>query len=631
MLIELGQFFLDVLAGMGGGRGNPDNELTRFSLGMISWGFMALSAWTVREQTAHARDSLLFIGFLIGFGREVFMFVIHALQLHGLVSAEVSQLFSPPIEHTFLLIARTVIAGAYIQYLLNSARLARTYICVGFLGATALYVVTATNWWSVSTHSGVVRFNDFWGEWLFHSLGIIMGVAAIVLFLRDASWLRKVICIALLFYITDDALMLVNILTDHNYQTTLNPIRNNLHIWASLLLGYIYWRERYEVHERLREQLRQTERINTLGQLAAGVAHDFNTHLQVILGYAQLEKTQKNNNNKDFHLEQIINAASSSGSLVNQLLVFSQDRQSMEQKPVNLNDVIAHISPMSNRLLGPDIQTKYKLQAELPPIYADPHMMEQVLMNLLINARDALSGNGEIIVETLAIAADPAIHKTANAQMGYVQLNVHDNGKGIECELQERIFEPFFTTKTSSEGTGLGLALVKKIVLAHHGHIRLESTVAHGTTMRIDFPVIDAIPEKKPVESPYDDASSPGNAVVLVVDSTKEVRELTVTMLKAWGYRPIEAVDGEEGLKILTETDVEIQLLIISVNLANMNGYETFVQMQASHSHIPVLFIAGTSQPYDMAYRSKPHIAKPFSQSQLLKKVRSILNEHLSK
>jgi signal transduction histidine kinase len=387
------------------------------------------------------------------------------------------------------------------------------------------------------------------------------------------------------------------------------------------------------------EQSQQATRMENLGQLAGGVAHDFNNILAVILNYTAFvsedlsappesdwpERLQSARSD----LGQIKQAAEHAASLTRQLLTFAR-REVTRPQVLNVNDVITAVEEILRLTLGEHIELSTSLCGDLWPILADPGQLEQVLMNLAVNARDAMPGGGMLTIDTENLIVDAeSIAGGSKARAGRnVRLRVSDTGTGMAEDTVEHLFEPFFTTKET--GTGLGLATVYGILLQAEGSIHVYSHPGMGTTFTIVLPVTQeaAVPITKPV--PYQ--RTPQGETVLVVEDEAALREVTRRIFARNGYHVVTAANGPEALDLARAYPDEIHLLVTDVVMPQMLGKEVAAKMRAIKPGIEVLFISGYARPVLASQgRLDPNVAlvdKPFSESELIGRAGQVLNGH---
>jgi PAS domain S-box-containing protein len=383
--------------------------------------------------------------------------------------------------------------------------------------------------------------------------------------------------------------------------------------------------------EELEEKLRQSQKLEALGRLAGGIAHDFNNLLVPILGYVELSMLNLEPKNKLFsNLTQIRNAAERSAGLVEQILAFSR-QQMLEIRVLDLNRVILDFQPMLERLIREDIEFKLELNPSPIPVKIDKVQIEQMLMNLIINARDAMPEGGKITVTTSGILLDAV--ETANLAPdlkpgSYVILTVSDSGNGMDNETQKRIFDPFFTTKKNSEGTGLGLATVFGIVKQHQGNIGVISVPSKGTTFTIHLPRANEQP-KSESQANKNTLSVFGKETVLVVEDEEVVRNLVCETLNGHGYKTIEAKSPADCLKLVANNK-PVHLLLTDVIMPGMNGKELLQKLIARQPDIRVLYMSGYTNDiivhHGVLDEGITLLRKPFTVHSLLQKVREVLN-----
>jgi PAS domain S-box-containing protein len=382
--------------------------------------------------------------------------------------------------------------------------------------------------------------------------------------------------------------------------------------------------------QRLEEQLHHAQRIDAIGRLAGGVAHDFNNMLQTILGYAEIGLGELSPDSPQHgYLREIRNAGQRSAGLTRQLLAFAR-RQTIIPQELNLNDTVAGMLRMLGRLIGEDIGLVWKPAANLGLVKMDPSQIDQILANLMVNARDAIGGVGQIVIETANTTIDQAYCAThPYATPGrYVQLAVSDDGHGMDRETLDRIFEPFFTTKPIGEGTGLGLATVYGIVKQNDGFIHVYSEPGQGTTFRIYLPRHEAAPQptrasRAAVEAPR------GVETVLLVEDEQALLRLASRMLSQLGYTVLAASSPEQALRVAQEHAGEIDLLMTDVVMPGMSGRELAEQLRSLRPAAKYLYMSGYTANV-IAHRGvvdegMMFLQKPFSLDSLARTVRAAL------
>jgi PAS domain S-box-containing protein len=383
----------------------------------------------------------------------------------------------------------------------------------------------------------------------------------------------------------------------------------------------------------LEAQFRHAQKLESVGQLAAGVAHDFNNILTVIQGYTdRLMKQCAGNPSATQQLGQILDAATRAASLTRQLLAFSR-KQVMQPRVLDLNSAIKSLNSMLARLLGEDIGIEAAFAPELPSIEADAGMLEQIIMNLAVNARDAMPGGGRLTLRTSAVELTEAdLVCRANARAGrFVCLQVTDTGCGMDATTLSRIFEPFFTTKEVGKGTGLGLATVYGIVKQHNGWIEVSSTIGAGSTFSVFFPAISKTAENRHEKSPAAVKLRGSGETILLVEDEADLREMTRDVLRGYDYRIVEAGSGVEALKAWDAADGKIDLLLTDMVMPDgLNGRQLAALLRKRSPDLKVIYssgysaalLAGGSDSLDGLF-----LSKPYSPPELATLVRTCLDE----
>lgn len=347
---------------------------------------------------------------------------------------------------------------------------------------------------------------------------------------------------------------------------------------------------------RLEEQFRQSQKMEAIGQLSGGVAHDFNNILTVIQGYISLLELRKSINPQiQTALEEIKLATNRAANLTRQLLLFSR-RQTLQLSEVDLNEVVGQMSKMLQRILGEDIEMKYNYSSKSLPLYADIGMMDQILLNLAVNARDAMPNGGSLTITTSEIVFDKSsLPISIHAQVGkFALLTVSDTGCGIAPENINRIFEPFFTTKEVGKGTGLGLATVFGIVQQHQGWIEVSSELGKGTTFQIYLPILVKNDKKIPITDYTTEEK--GNETVLIVEDEPALRILVGMYLSDLGYKVIEANNGVMALDLWKQNKNEIRLVVTDLVMpGNMSGIELAKRLQEENPKLKIIYTSGYS------------------------------------
>ena len=405
------------------------------------------------------------------------------------------------------------------------------------------------------------------------------------------------------------------------------PIRSSE---GTILAGALTF---HDVTERtqLEHQLRQAQKMEAMGRLAGGVAHDFNNLLTVIGGYGQMVRDAldpKSPLRRD--IEAILEASDRASTLTRQLLTFSR-RQMVEPRVLDLNRNISRVSRMLRRVIREDIELVTLLKADPARIKADPAQIEQVLLNVAVNAKDAMPKGGKLTVETayVDVAEEEAAAPDGLKPGQYVALYMTDTGTGMDAETQSHLFEPFFTTKSKGKGTGLGLSTVYGIVKQNGGEIAIASELGRGTAVRIYFPLAEervktgAAAGRRPV-------ARPGTETILVVEDDAEVRKLAAEMLSRQGYGVLEAASGPEALRIWRQHAGSIELLLTDVVMPSMPGPELAAKLTAERTGLKVLYMSGYPEEvmtkHGLTASESTFLHKPFTSDALIHSVRLVLD-----
>jgi PAS domain S-box-containing protein len=380
----------------------------------------------------------------------------------------------------------------------------------------------------------------------------------------------------------------------------------------------------------LEEQLRQSQKLEAIGQLAGGVAHDFNNLLTVIMGYSEMilrklmpEDTMRN------QIATIRQAGERASSLTRQLLAFSR-KQVLAPKVLDLNEVVANIEKMLRRLIGEDIILKTAFAPTASPIKVDPGQIEQVIINLAVNARDAMPQGGELKIETCDLELDEEFCRLHPAAVPgrYTQLVITDSGCGMPPEVKARIFEPFFTTKGVGKGTGLGLATVFGIIKQSEGYIEVDSTIGKGTTFKIYLPAIE-MKERHPVAVVSPESIQRGDETILLVEDEDGVRQIAKLTLEMNGYKVIEANSGREAIRQAQNFAAPIHVLITDIVMPEIGGRQVAEQVQTLHPKLKVLYMSGYIDDalvrHGITVANEAFLQKPFLPLTLAQKVREVI------
>jgi len=386
--------------------------------------------------------------------------------------------------------------------------------------------------------------------------------------------------------------------------------------------------------KQLREQIYQSQKMEAIGKLAGGIAHDFNNILTVINGYSELMLIKADPKSSSYNeLEQINMAGKRAANLTNQLLAFSR-KQVIKPVKINLNDLVSNSEKMLRRLIGEDILLQTILDPQLGNLMADPGQIDQIIINLAVNARDALPKGGSLTIKTQEANVDATqIIPEFEVKPGkYCSLIVSDNGIGMDADTRRQIFEPFFTSKKIGEGTGLGLSTVFGIVKQNNGFIRVESEPGQGSVFHIYLPCIEGAPDKE--ISDFTQFDKTGNSeTILIVEDDLNVQKLAVAVLQRAGYSILTANEAKEALRQISDNSIKIDLLLTDVILPGISGNDLAVQARAVQSDLKVLFMSGYTDDiiakHGILNEATEFIPKPFTSYALIKQVHDVLEKDI--
>jgi two-component system cell cycle sensor histidine kinase/response regulator CckA len=406
-------------------------------------------------------------------------------------------------------------------------------------------------------------------------------------------------------------------------------------VWHGFITDVTERKEAEAAKVQLENQLRQSQKVESIGRLAGGVAHDFNNLLSSVLGYTELAlRDLPKGSDAAANLECVMEAAGRGAALTQQLLAFAR-KKIVRPEVVNLNDVLRRMAPMIRRLLGEDIELGLALDPALAPAKVDVGSLEQVIMNLIVNARDALGGGGSIHLETANVELTAADCRTRpeTAPGPYVVLGVTDSGAGMTADVLARIFEPFYTTKPPGQGTGLGLAMCHGIVKQAGGNIAVYSEPGGGSTFQVYLPRGSGSGRGATSTSPS--AGGPtavtGHETLLFVEDERMILRVASEALSSFGYRVLTATDGVQALQLVGRATEPIHLLVTDVIMPNMGGRELAARLQAQRPEMRVLFTSGYPEDaiavHGVLEEGINFLEKPYTPTALAARVREVLDK----
>lgn len=415
----------------------------------------------------------------------------------------------------------------------------------------------------------------------------------------------------------------------YEWESVISPIRDE----AGAVVGYVSTARDVTRERQLEQQYQHAQRMESIGRLAGGIAHDFNNLLTAILGYSRMISEQLGEDHPATpDLAEIIRAGERAAGLTRQLLTFSR-RQPVQTEPLSLNAVLRDLHRLLRRTLGEDIELVSLLDERNPFIYGDPTLLEQVVLNLALNARDAMPNGGTLTLKTEVLdVSEDLCARFIHAKPGtYAALTVQDTGVGMTREVMEHCFEPFFTTKPRGQGSGLGLSIVYNTMEKLGGFITVDSVLGKGSTFTAYFPLAQAASQE--TVSPPAEHLPRGHETVLVVEDEDSVRKLTVKLLQTLGYRVLEAQHGEEALRIFSQRSREIDIVLSDIVMPYMGGYELGERIREIRNDIPILYMSGFTDTASFERATKttaPVLLKPFTQESLAQRIRQQLDKRPS-
>jgi two-component system, cell cycle sensor histidine kinase and response regulator CckA len=413
-------------------------------------------------------------------------------------------------------------------------------------------------------------------------------------------------------------------------ESTVSPVRNE----SGEIVNFVAVNRDVTKEVELEKQLLHAQKMEAVGRLAGGVAHDFNNLLTAIIGYGQLVQNALGpNHSLRSEIKEILDAGTRAASLTGQLLAFSR-RQKLVPRNIDLTETIGNLMKMLHRIIGEDIDLSFHTSPSVHQVFADSGQIEQVIMNLVVNARDAMPSGGRLIIEANNVILDEQYcRENLWAKPGeYARISVTDTGIGMDAETRRHIFEPFFTTKESGKGTGLGLAVVYGIVKQHDGLIHVYSEPGHGTTFKIYFRAQSIVTQDGSTEA--QSAVRGGDETILIAEDEETLRELARSILQNLGYRVLLASNGEEAVSKYNAAEGEIDLVMLDLIMPRLGGSDAYKRMIATGKRVPVIFMtgyaSGTVQTQAVGATGAVLIQKPYAVDELVRAVREMLDRNSS-
>ncbi len=381
--------------------------------------------------------------------------------------------------------------------------------------------------------------------------------------------------------------------------------------------------------KKLYEQLLRAQKMEAIGTLAGGIAHDFNNLLSAVIGYAEMMKDDMNEADRHYKYVSIIEGSAKRGADLAKQILNVTKKEKLEYRVVNLNTIVENTLELLVRSIQKNISIEMKLDPSLPGIKAEPTQLQQVIMNLAVNARDAMPDGGRLLIETCCARGENRAASGLSSE-GFVKLSISDTGSGMEDDIAQKVFDPFFTTKSRGTGTGLGLYIVHSIVTNHGGYINLYSEPGKGSIFSVYLPASQGGSAE---EEPVKEEELRGTGTVLIIEDEPDVRELTKDVLERLGYTAIAASDGREGIRTYREGKGGIDVVILDMIMPLMNGTEVFQILKAIDPEVRVVLVSGYSSEGFVGINrliksgAKCFVQKPFSQKTLARAIKEAMRK----
>ncbi|MBX2878326.1 MAG: response regulator [Granulosicoccus sp.] len=623
---------LDVIAPIGGGRHGYLNDLTSHFLCAVAWATLAVYQIAARWSSPSDSRRLLIIALSLASAIEILLWLsVAAKSMGGDYALVAENQFGQAALLALGSVSRMLVVIAFAHFLIRRRALMREAVIVALLSTVVLFLYTTFNWWT-NLPPGPVENRTY--SWVFDGALILLCLGAGGLCVCSAKAVRWPVIAAFLLIVIESGLAIAAYQWKPVLAQVLVPISGSIKLASILVLGYAGMVFHVISENRTKNSMQNSRRLESLGLLSSGIAHDFNNHLQIILGYVELAKAQAGEKHAlQTSVNRIAEAAEKSGALVNQLLAFSRG-QSPDFVNIDLNETITKLTPLLSRLVSSEIKLIHKLDLRARSINADTRMIEQIILNLVANAKDAIEHQGSITIETRQLNEEDLQSVSDGPTAPTTQLVVSDTGRGIDKSIVGKVFEPFFTTKAVGEGTGLGLATVHSAVQKHNGAVRVKSKPGKFTKVYIDFPSAESsvalTVEQLPSEmsaSPVETALQGNSITILLAEDEPAIQELTCMLLEAAGYSVINASNGQHAINIINTYKGKIDLCLFDVAMPVLSGYQTYDRIIETQPSMPVLFTTGNTARVDDLRSQFEHLQKPFTKKTLLTSLSRILNQ----
>ena len=641
--MEYLQILQNVLIAVGGGNGDPHTEYVRHVLPMVMWASLYIILSTLHPRTSkYGRWFLVAIACAYLF--EQTQLVIKASAATNVVWAGTSAKTSSfghligPISGVWVTLTYCLLSFVTCRfirsYIKEMDRPIKLFYSVSFL-LVVLSALVSIQWWYTHRHDVLQAFEGSVNHQLLNTIQLVILVYAVRMFWlsRDLSYVSRIAWVPFAFFLFSELFETIGMASNREVRMWLLPIANNLQIWAIPWFGLLFWRSEVVEQRRLTLRLHQAERLDGVGRLAAGVAHDFNNHLQAILGYATVGALDSKDNEKHRQLFNSISESVGRASVLVKLLTdFKREPAANDLGVVKLSNVLSELKPLLVSLLGPSIKLDFNFDPRADTIHAERAMLEQVIVNAVVNARDAMPDGGFLTIMSRPLEADAS---DTNRRM--VRIIISDTGEGLSASEKSRVFEPFYTTKGSAGGSGLGLTASLAAVQRMDGNLEIVSEVGLGTKLVIELPASDIeLSASDPLVTIEQDDNEEvlvnasllsGTERVLLADDEPSVRHVVASYLRRAGYDVVLAKDGQQALEILASDADSIDLMVLDVLMPIKCGYATYEAAKNMYSYIPVIFITSQFDMTNCKAPQEPHLIKPFTQQALLQVSRALLSK----